>query len=403
MATFRYSAIDDGGERLAGHMEGADRQDILSRLIELGHHPVDVSEAPAGGATSGWSLKGRRTAGFSEISLFTRELAWLLKAGVNLSAALEMLAQESISSRLTPVIAEIRGGIRKGRSLHESLSQTGAFSQAYVSMIEIAEASGTLPAVLERIVESRDREEKIRRRIVSALIYPSLLVVLAGGAIVFIMIMVVPTLKEAILGAGGPVPEPARMVIGISDWLIANGLTVLAAVLIAILSIIVMPGRFRLRRAAAALAQRLPLIGSLIRSSLVLRFCRTLATLLSAGVGLPDSLKLMQQGFGNADVETVIARMETALRRGDDFLEPLEASKMFPKLLARMLKVGNETGNFTPSLQQATEMLQAKFEQTIDRVMALLEPAIILVLSAAVAWIIVSLMSAIVSINDLAV
>src|SRR3712207_1601994 len=228
MPSFHYSALSGEGERIAGMMEGTDRASVLLRLSEAGHHPIEVVETSPSRPGRSWASLRRSVASFADITLFTRDLAWLLKAGLNLSAALDMLAKEA-EPRFAALIGDLRSGVRRGRAFHEALSDSGAFSPYYVSMIEIAEASGTLVGVLERIAQTREREERIRRQITSALIYPLVLIALATGAIVFIMVYVVPSLKDLILGSGGPVPESARFVIGMSDWLIAHGLTLLVA------------------------------------------------------------------------------------------------------------------------------------------------------------------------------
>jgi general secretion pathway protein F len=403
MPNFHYSAVRNDGERISGVMEGADRSAILLRLSKQGHHPIDVTEAEGAGHARSIIGFGRKLPSFSDISLFTRELSWLLNAGLPLNNALEILAKESFSADFSAMISSVRAGIRKGRSLHEALGETGAFPPHYVSMIEVGEASGTLPAVLNRVATSRDREQRIRHRVISALVYPSLLVTLAVGAISFIMVFVVPQLKNMIMDSGAPVPPSAQMVISTSDWLIANGLTLVTIGPAALLLIVLLVGTKRLQRAVAAIAYHLPLIGTMMKRAIVLRFCRMLGTLLWAGVSVPESLKLIRSSLGNRELETVISRMEVSLRQGDDFLVPLERSRLFPNLVARMLRVGNETGNLTPSILQVTDILEEKFDQVVDRTLTLLEPAIILSLSTVVALIIVSLMSAIISINDLAI
>jgi general secretion pathway protein F len=402
MAKFQYSAIRGDGQRVTGTMEGSDRAIVIGRLGEQGLHPIDVGafESPA---SAGRMLSfGGAAASYKEISVFTRELAWLLKAGMSLNNALDILAKEAFSTTFSAIVETLRTEIRKGRSFHEALADTGVFSQYFISMIEVGEASGTLSSVLESVASTRDRERKIRGRLVSALTYPSLLVCLAFGAVTFIMISVVPSIKDMILGSGAPVPDAAKFVIGVSDWLIANGMTALiVAPLVALVSVVVLGGA-RLQRLLMGIAMHLPLIGSILRKSAVVQFCRVLGTLLGAGVSLPDSLKLMRPSTGNRQIAAVLGEMEVSLRQGEDFLQPLERSRLFPKLLARMLKVGNETGNLTPSVRQVTEILEEELDGAIDRTLTLLEPAIILALSAVVAFIITSLMSAIISINDLA-
>ena len=187
-----------------------------------------------------------------------------------------------------------------------------------------------------------------------------------------------------------------------SDWLIANGMTLLLVLPAAALVIVLLFGAGGLQRALGRISLHLPFIGKLMKKGAVVQFCRVFGTLLAAGVSLPDSLKLMRPSLNNRDMEAVVARMEQALRQGEDFLAPLEASRFFPKLLARMLHVGNETGNLTPSVLQVTTILEEELDRSVDRTLTLLEPAIILALSAVVAFIIVSLMGAIISINDLA-
>lgn len=402
MATFLYSAIRGDGQRVSGSIEGADRAVVIGRLGEQGLHPIEVTgddqTVKAGRVLS----FGGGVASHREISIFTRELAWLIKAGMSLNNALEILTKESFSPAFSAIVAALRNEIRKGRSFHDALAQSGAFSPFYMSMIEVGEASGTLAPALERIAAARDREQKIRNRLTSALTYPLLLVVLATGAVVFIMVGVVPGIKDLILNSGAPVPESAQFVIGVSDWLIANGTTILIAGPLTLLIIVLLFGGQRIRRTLMALAMRLPLVGALFRKSAIVQFCRVLGTLLAAGVSLPDSLKLMRPSADDRHIAAVLEEMEQALRQGEDFLAPLERSRFFPKLLARMMRVGNETGNLTPSVLQVADILEEELNGAVDRSLTLLEPAIILALSGVVAFIITSLMGAIISLNDLA-
>jgi len=237
---------------------------------------------------------------------------------------------------------------------------------------------------------------------VSSLMYPGLLITMAVGAISFIMVQVVPSIKDMLTGSGAPIPSSAEFVISISDWLIANGWNVLIGIPVAVLILVLLFGSAGLKRGALRFASHLPLVGGILRKASVVQFCRILGTLLAAGVSLPESLKLMRPSLANRVMQTTVSEMEQALRRGDDFLQPLERTKYFPKLLARMLRVGNETGNLTPSVLQVTSILEEELDRTIERSLTLLEPLIILCLSAVVASIIMSLMSAIISINDLA-
>jgi general secretion pathway protein F len=403
MTQFQYIAIRNDGERVTGSMEGRDRALVIGRLGEQGLHPVDVREQGEQiAAGRAFSLRSS-AASFRDITIFTRELAWLLKAGMSLNQALDILSKDGSASAFGAIVATMRNDIRKGKNFHETLASTGVFSPYYISMVEVGEVSGTLANVLERIAQTRDKEQKVRGKLTSSLLYPALLTVLAFFAVIFIMTSVVPNIKDMILSSGAPVPESAQFVIGISDWLIANGQMAAIAAPIALLLLAMLARSKAVQDVLFAAVSHLPLIGPLLRKSAVLQFCRVLGALLSGGVSLPESLRLMRPTTGNRQVATVLGEMETALRKGDDFLVPIERSRFFPPLLARMLRVGHETGNLTPSVLQVTDILDEELDTSISRALTLLEPLIILVLSVIIAFIITSLMGAIISINDLAI
>jgi general secretion pathway protein F len=403
MARFRYLAIRDSGERVTGVIEGADRSLVMSRLSAQGLHPVDVSdEAQESAGAVLPSLSPARVKA-DEVTVFTRQLAWLLDAGTTLNRALEILARETFSKRFSTVLAALQADIRKGKSFHEALSASGVFPPFYLSMAEVGEATGTLAAGLDRLATARERDQKMRGKVISALAYPLLLVVLSVGVVAFIMVAVVPGIKDMIMGSGAPVPDSARLVIGASDWLVANGMTLLITLLLAALALALLWERTSLAARLRDMALRLPGIGRLLMKAEVAQFCRILGALTAAGMTLPASLKLIGRTKLNGRITATTRAMENALRRGEDFIAPLEASGIFPPLLARMLKVGSETGNLTPGINRASEILEDELDRATDRSLALLGPVIILLLSVFVGFIIVSLMGAVISINDLAI
>lgn len=400
MPQFHYQALKDNGERVTGLIEGADRSLVMSRLSGQGLHPIDVREqGPADAASPGLRLT---RVGDDEITVFTRQLAWLIEAGMPLNRALGLLGRDSFSKRFTAVLAALEADIRKGKSFHDALAAAGVFPPFYVSMVEVGEATGTLAPALARIASTREREQKTRARVVSALTYPLLLVVLSLGAVVFIMVSVVPGIKDMIMSSGAPVPESAGLVISLSDWLIANGQLLAVSLCLAALALAGLWQRSSLPRLVRDLAFALPLAGKVLMKAEVVQFCRILAALNAGGMTLQASLRLMSSVPFNRRITDAAKAMESALRRGEDFVAPLESSGIFPPLLARMLKVGSETGNLTPGITRASEVLEDELDRMVERSLALLGPLIILLLSVVVGFIIVSLMSAVISINDLA-
>jgi type II secretory pathway component PulF len=403
MALFRYEALKDNGERVTGTIEGADRSLVMSRLSGQGLHPIEVreqGEESAGAAALG--LSQTRVKG-EEVTIFTRQLAWLLEAGTTLNRALDILARESFSKRFSAVLSALQSDIRKGNSFRDALAASGVFAPFYLSMVEVGEATGTLPAVLDRLASARERDQKTRGKVISALTYPLLLVALSIGVVIFIMASVVPGIKDMIVGSGAPIPDSARLVIDASDWLIANGRILAIWLALAALGLALLWQRTALPQILRDMALRLPGVGGILMKAEVAQFCRILGALTAAGMTLPASLKLISATKLNRRITDTSRAMETALRRGEDFVAPLEASGMFPPLLARMLKVGSETGNLTPGINRASEALEDDLDRAVDRSLALLGPLIIMALSVFVGFIIVSLMGAVISINDLAI
>lgn len=403
MPRFSYQAVSDGGERVSGTMEGADRSIVLSRLAGQGLHPIVVKEESDAAAKAGMSLLGQNRVAPDEITMFTRQLTWLLEAGTTLNRALDILSRETFSEQFSAVLAGLQADIRKGKTFHDALAAAGVFPPFYLVMVEVGEATGTLASVLARVAAAREHEQKTRGKVISALTYPILLVVLSIGVVAFIMVSVVPGIKDMILGSGAPVPAEARFVISISDWLIANGLAVAVGIAAVTLAVALAWRHTRLAGLLRDGAMRLPIIGKLLMKMEIAQFCRILGALTAAGMTLPGSLKIIGGTQLNRRITDTTRAMEVALRRGEDFIAPLEASGIFPPLLARMLKVGSETGNLAPGINRASEILEDELDRTLDRSLALLGPVIILVLSVFVGFIIVSLMSAVISINDLAI
>ena len=261
---------------------------------------------------------------------------------------------------------------------------------------------GLRASVLDRLATAREREQKVRGKVVSALVYPIMLVVLSVGVVMFLMVSVVPGIKDMLSSSGAPVPETAQMVLSTSDWLIANGITLAIAVALAVIAMAFLWNRTSLPSLLREVMLRLPLMGKLLMKSEVAQFCRLLGTLSAAGMNLQASLRLIASTSPDRRILKAAEDMEVALRRGEDFVAPLERSRILPPLLARMIKVGAETGNLTPSLLRVTDILDDEVDRMTDRTVSLMGPIIILVLSVFVGFIITSLMSAVISINDLA-
>jgi type II secretory pathway component PulF len=406
LTIYHYTAIRRDGRQLVGEMDAASRHTVLETLHKLGHLPVEVAETKArrqGSSAGGISLFSGKPSS-RQITLFTRELAMLIKAGLPLDQALTLLQNEAGSPKLARLIGQIVDQINSGKSLHEALEAQGdAFPPIYGNMVRVAEASGTLDAVLTRIAQTREQVEKLKSKTLSEMLYPCMLIVIAIGAVTVMLTFVVPRFKEMIVQAGTEVPAGARFVIGASDWLVANGVYLAVALCGAVVAILFAWQRGVGRRAIETVLLRAPLLGSITRLSLTIRFCRMFGMLIENGVELPAAMKLVRDAIGNRYAASVIDEAHDALRKGRSFLEPMSQSGIFPPVVINMLRVGEETGGLATSAFHMADMFEAKLETLVQRAFTILEPLIIILVSVFISGIIISILGAVISINDLAI
>jgi len=230
-----------------------------------------------------------------------------------------------------------------------------------------------------------------------------MLIVVAIGAVIVMLMFVVPRFKEMITQAGTQIPPGAAFVIGASDWLIANAATLLAAISAGVVAIAAGWSRGVGRRTIETMLLRAPLIGSITRLGITIRFCRMFGVLIENGVELPAAMKLVRDAIGNGFAASVIDEAHDALRKGKSFLEPMAQSGIFPPVLINMLRVGEESGGLATSAFHMADMFEDKLETLVQRAFTILEPVIILVVSAFISGIIISIMGAVISVNDLAI
>ncbi len=404
MPVFHYTALDRGGQRIAGEMQGPSREIVVRQLSDAGHFPIDVVAGDAGAPAPARSLFAfRRAASAEEITQFARQLAMLVNAGLSLPRAVDLIEGEAGGRGLKGVARRIHADISGGKSLAEALeASSGQFPPVFVSMVRAAEASGTLPEALERIAETREREQKMRAKLVSALLYPSFLVVTAIASLLIIMLFVVPRFKAMLTDTGMRLPPSAANIIAVSDWLEAHWTTVAAALGLTAIAVFLLRRRPGVRRFLDRAVLRLPVVGGLVRMDLTVRFCRTLGSLLANGIAVPTALNLTRDVMGNGEASGAVAAMSRDLRKGSDLARLMEASRLFPPIVIAIMRAGEETGGLAKSALYLADMFEQKLDMTTQRLVTILEPVIIVGVSVVVAAIVVSIMGAVVSVYDFA-
>ena len=404
MATFQYKAATPDGKVVNGTLTGSDRDSIAAQIQAAGRVPIRIEEATevATGGVRRPLLSRRINA--QDISDTTRELSILLRAGVPLDRALQVLISLHVDSPLGALLEDMRARVKQGSTLADAVAAQGSvFSPFYVSLLRAGESGGALEIILERLAEHLERSKEIRDTLVSAMIYPAVLVVVALSAIFVLLGYVVPQFTEMFEGVDQVLPLSTRITIGVGDVVQKYGLVVLLFFAAAAWLI-----RLRLQRPASQYALhswllRLPMAGSVIVKMEVARFARTLSILMHNGVPLLKALAIVKDTVGNRVMADGLERVASSLKEGQSFAEPLAEDARFPPLAVQMIRVGEESGGLEDILLQVAETYDRETQVTIKRTLALLEPALILVLGVIIAAVIISILAAIMSINELVI
>ncbi len=403
MPTFYYKASAPDGEVVEGRMEASEAEDVVRHLQSAGQIPIQVR--PAGGRSGGGglSLFGARGVSRQEVGVFTQELATLLGAGLPLDRALRILVDLSDNPRFAGLTGRVLEKVQGGAALSDALeAQSGVFSRFYVNMIRAGELGGALGAVLDRLADYLNRAKELRDSVISALIYPAILVGVSLLSVMILLVFVVPQFTELFQDAGAALPLPTRIVIASGDFLRTWWWALLLGLLAVLLLMRQQLGNPDSRVKWDRWLLRLPLAGELIARLELARFSRTLGTLLGNGVPLLSALSIVKETLSNQVLAGELNIAAESLKEGQGMAEPLLAGKRFPKLGLQMIKVGEETGQLEDMLLKVAEIYDKEVKNAVQRMLALLEPLLIVTLGVLIAGIIVSILMAIISVNELA-
>lgn len=401
MALFRYKAVNAGGEFLDGDMEAVSADLVAQRLQNMGYVPLQVDEAAAAGGVLSFGRRRSRI-GQDDLAMFTRELATLLKAGLPLDRALEIIINLTDNDAVRELVSDIREDVRGGATLHGAMAARGSvFSRLYLNMIRAGETSGALATVMVRLTEFMERAKELKETVRSALIYPSILVVVAALSVVVLLIFVVPQFSQMFEDSGKALPVATQIVIALGEFLKDYWWALLLG---GYLIYMVM------RRQLADPASRYrwdqrflawPLVGDLVARIEVARFSRTLATLLANGVTLLSALVIVKETLTNSFMAERLDGVIAQLREGKGLGRPMLETGVFPGLAVHMVMVGEETGRLQDMLFQVADVFDREVQTAVKRMLGLMEPVLILGLGLVIGGIIMSILVAILSVNEL--
>lgn len=401
MPNYRYRALNSSGELISGAIAAAAPADVAQRVEQLGLVLVDTISLDESGRM-GRAFRIFNQPRAEDVTIFTRDLALLLRAGARINDGLELLAADRDFGRLRPVVADVRSRVIAGESFAEALSRHEAlFPAIYLALVRVGEASGSLDQVLEVLADERTRTEALKRRLGDAARYPLFVLGAAGCVLLFFLTFVLPQFGSVLQDFGAKIDPILVGFLGLSTFLRANSEAVLTVVLAAVTAGFLVFRRPGVRRSLFNLLARFPLIREVVTFYRTSLFCRNLGVLLGSGVNLTTTLRIltdMMSAIGSPAVWTAAA---DRVRHGAKLSDALSDTQALPSMAIRMLRLGDETGQLPMLSGRIAEFYEAKLQRTLDRVVGIAGPAAIILISTVVGGLIVSVMTALMSVSQI--
>jgi len=423
MPTFQFEALNEAGKPQKGTINAASSEEAIARIRSQGYFPTSVREQKSKKSKSGTGAKAAGSTGAANkkkefsinlggvsqkhLTAFTRQLSTLQDAGLPILRSLSILEQQQKPGVLKNSLSEVHEDVAGGSSLSDAMGKhPRAFNKLYTKMIAAGEVGGVLDLILQRLADFLEKAERLKKRIISAMIYPAAVISIAGIIVLGIMILIVPKFIEIFEDFDTELPGLTKFLIGLSKWLAGpilpedkggNGSNFPGVVLVVIAPFLIFFAVKFLRKTTGgkALFDRfilmVPILGGLVRKSTIAKFTRTLGTLINAGVPILDAIKITADTTGNDVYGQALMKVHDSVRQGDSFAEPLRKAKVCDSLVVNMIDVGEETGDLDKMLSKIADNYDEEVDNAVSGLVSLLEPVMVVLLGGIVGFIVVSL------------
>jgi type IV pilus assembly protein PilC len=406
MAVFKYEALNASGQEIKDEIEAPSKEEAVSKVRGLGYFPTKVVEKADKkkiAAKKGGGPKQRKAAGTGvgwvgtkALCSFTRQLSTLQDAGLPILRSIRILEQQQKPGMLRSCLKQITEDVEGGATLSEAMARhPKAFDRLYCNMVAAGEAGGVLDVILQRLADFLEKAQKLKRKIVGAMIYPCVVITIAGGIVTFIMVFVVPKFRDIFQDFGTKLPSVTEMLISISTWFAQGsppGWVVILFTPLILFTVFKLIRQSQMGRYLLdVLALKIPVLGQLVGKSSCARFTRTLGTLVAAGVPILEALAITKATSGNEVYARMLQRVHDGIREGDSFANPLRASKTVDPIVVNMVDVGEETGELDKMLMKVADNYDDEVDTLVASLVSLLEPIMVVCLGLIVGFIVVAL------------
>ena len=398
MAKFAYKALDKEGKETFGIIEAESQALAINDVRSLGLYPTQLREArksdekrarKAKHGAGGFYIGGVKK---KQVVVMTRQMATLIDAGLPLLRGLNVLVSQLKPCKMKDILREVFDDVQSGSTFSDALAKhPKAYDRLYVNMVRAGEVGGLLEVVLNRLAIFMERRQALRRKVRGAMIYPIAVVVIATCIVMFLLIKVVPVFADIFEEFGSQLPAPTQFLCSAGDFVMYRWWLLLVIVNSTIITIKLLSKSHPVKRVFDRIVLKVPLVGDLVTKVAVARFARTLGTLITSGVPILQALKITKETIGNEVIQNAVQKVHDSIKEGDTMAAPLDEAKVFPQMVVNMIDVGEETGSLDSMLMKVADIYDAEVEAAVDAMLALLEPAIIIILGGIVGFIVVSL------------
>lgn len=393
--TFAYTALDAAGTRRTGAVDADTKEAAVANLAAEGRFVLDirpVASSPTNAAGAPQAVSGRQPSS-QDIALFTRRLADLAQAGLPLDRVLNVVAEQSENATLKRICEDALVDVRSGMPVSQALAKYPKFfNDLFTQTLRAGEASGQFAEVAGRLADDQEKEVTRRGQIVSALVYPTLLALVACGVIIFLMTFVLPRMSGVFHDMGNDLPLTTKMLLSGSDFVTHNGLAIIVVIAGTVLGLRAWFGTRSGAQARDKFLLSAPIIGQIIEKATVSRFARVLGTLVYGGVPILEALKIAGLSANNSVFLQSAEAVEEEVRAGRPIAEAMRNSGAFPPVLTHMVAVGEETGNLPKMLGRVADNLDFEVDTGMRRLVSLVEPVIVLTMGTVVGFVVLSVM-----------
>ncbi len=401
MAVFEYKGINSKtGKDVKGLKNSDTEAQLKTMLSNEGIYVTNIKEVTSKGTKKAPMFAQK--VGSEELSIMTKQLSVLFRAGITLVESLTALIDQTENETLKRILSQVKQDVNEGTSFADSLKKhPKVFSTLYVSMIRAGESSGTMDLVLDRLSEFTIKQSKLRRKVVSSLTYPAIMIFISVAVIVVLFIVVIPKITKLFEKMKVALPPVTKFLINVSEFMVSYWWVILIMIFISMFSFNRWVDTKKGRRKFDEIKLRMPIFGSIIQMVAIARFTKTLATLLSNGVPLLTAFKIVKNVVGNTVIQEAIEEASIAVKEGESIAKPLKKSGYFPPIVIHMIAIGEKSGRLEEMLENIGDSYETQVENKLSTITTILEPLIIVMLGGVVLVVIMAIMMPIMKMNQL--